>query len=196
MTSSGHLLVGGQYEAETEMFVLKFDVLQTGKMGKRKDFSEFENGQIVIRASQKLHLLLGIQLACEHQKWTSKRWRKVARSDESGFLLRQTEGCVHMRRLSRDHRAPRCTMGRRQARWRQCDALGNVLLGNFGSCHQVDNTLTHTTYLSIVTNHVLPFMETVFPDGCGLFQQDYASCHKAMLVQEWFEEDKDCCLGL
>ncbi|KAK3510356.1 hypothetical protein QTP70_004933 [Hemibagrus guttatus] len=31
-------------------------------------------------------------------------------------------------------------------------------------------------------------METVFPDGCDLFQQDNAQCHKAKTVQEWFDE--------
>ncbi len=31
-------------------------------------------------------------------------------------------------------------------------------------------------------------METVFPGGCGLFQQDNAPCHKAKMVQEWLEE--------
>ncbi|KAK3519523.1 hypothetical protein QTP70_033853, partial [Hemibagrus guttatus] len=36
--------------------------------------------------------------------------------------------------------------------------------------------------------HVHPFMETVFPDGCGLFQQDNAPCHKAKIIQEWFDE--------
>ncbi|KAK3537400.1 hypothetical protein QTP70_008852 [Hemibagrus guttatus] len=52
----------------------------------------------------------------------------------------------------------------------------------------VDVTLTRTTYLSIVADYVYPFMETVFPDGCGLFQQDNASCHKTKMVQEWFDE--------
>ena len=52
----------------------------------------------------------------------------------------------------------------------------------------VNVTMTHTTYLSIVADHVHPFMETVFPDGCGLFQQDNKPCHKAKMVQEWFEE--------
>jgi len=31
-------------------------------------------------------------------------------------------------------------------------------------------------------------METVFPGGCCLFQQDNAPCHKAKMVQEWFEK--------
>ncbi|KAK3567781.1 hypothetical protein QTP86_026451, partial [Hemibagrus guttatus] len=37
-------------------------------------------------------------------------------------------------------------------------------------------------------DHVHPFMETLFPDGCGLFQQDNAPCHKAEMVQEWFDD--------
>ena len=45
-----------------------------------------------------------------------------------------------------------------------------------------------TAYLSIVGDHAHPFMETVFPGGCGLFQQDNAPYHKAKMVQEWFEE--------
>lgn len=32
------------------------------------------------------------------------------------------------------------------------------------------------------------FMETVFPTGYGLFQQDNAPCHETKMVQEWFEE--------
>lgn len=66
--------------------------------------------------------------------------------------------------------------------------MGNVLLGNLGPAIHVDVTLTRTTFLSIVADHVHPFMETVFPDGTGLFQQDNAPCHKAKMVQEWFEE--------
>ena len=43
-----------------------------------------------------------------------------------------------------------------------------------GPAIHVDVTLTHTTYLSTVADHVHPFMEPVFPEGCGLFQQDNA----------------------
>ncbi|KAK3531484.1 hypothetical protein QTP70_023275, partial [Hemibagrus guttatus] len=57
-----------------------------------------------------------------------------------------------------------------------------------GPAIHVDVTLTCTTYLSTVADHVHPFMETVFPDACGLFQQDNAPCHKAKMVQEWFDE--------
>ena len=77
----------------------------------------------------------------------------------------------------------------KKASWRrQCDALGNVMLG---SAIHVDVSLTRTTYLSIIAHHVHPFMDSVFPDGCGLFQQDNVPCHKAKIAQDWFEEHKN-----
>ncbi len=50
-----------------------------------------------------------------------------------------------------------------------------------------DVTLIHTTYLNSVVDQEQPFMETAFPDGRGLFQQDIASRYIAKMVQEWFE---------
>ncbi|KAK3520422.1 hypothetical protein QTP70_024176, partial [Hemibagrus guttatus] len=87
-----------------------------------------------------------------------------------------------------EHMAPGCTMGRRQA------SRGSVMLcamfcwETLGPAIHVIVTLTHTTSLSIVADHVHPVMETVFPDACGLFQQDNAPCHKTKMVQEWFDE--------
>jgi len=49
-------------------------------------------------------------------------------------------------------------------KWKECDALGNVLLGN-----HVYVNLTRATYLNIVEES---FMTMVFPGGSGLFQQD------------------------
>ena len=65
-----------------------------------------------------------------------------------------------------------------------------------GPAIYVDVTLTLTTYLSIVADHIHPFMKTVFPDGCGLFQQDNALCHKAKIVHEQFEEHNNKFEGL
>ena len=47
-------------------------------------------------------------------------------------------------------------------------------------------TMTCTTYLSIVADHMHPLIEMVFSDGCGLFQQNNELCLKAKMVQEWF----------
>ncbi|KAK3568332.1 hypothetical protein QTP86_004231 [Hemibagrus guttatus] len=128
------------------------------------------------------------QWAREHQNWTMEQWKKVTWSDESRFPLRHVDGRVHVRLLPGEHMAPGCTMGRRRA------GGGSVLLWSMfcwetlGPAVHVAVTVTRSTYLSIVADHVHPFMETLFPDGCVLFQQDNAPCHKAEMVQEWFDE--------
>ncbi|KAK3510151.1 hypothetical protein QTP70_026736 [Hemibagrus guttatus] len=64
-------------------------------------------------------------------------------------------------------------------------------LQNCSSCVVFPVCSARTTYLSIVTDHLHPFMETVFPDGCGLFQQNNTPCHKAKMGQEWFDEHNE-----
>ncbi|KAK3570021.1 hypothetical protein QTP86_009164 [Hemibagrus guttatus] len=105
-------------------------------------------------------------------------------------MLTSVHGQKHQQ-WAREHMATGCTMGRRQA------SRGSVMLWamlcweTWGPVIHVDVTLTRTTYLSIVAEHVHPFMEMVFPDGCGLFQQDNVPCHKAKMVQEWFDEHNE-----
>lgn len=64
------------------------------------------------------------------------------------------------------------------------DALELGLLGNRGSCHLLNVTLTYTTHLIIDADRVLPVMKqtsVAVASVCRLM-------HK--LVQEWFEEQK------
>ncbi len=51
----------------------------------------------------------------------------------------------------------------------------------------IDHRLNATAYLSIVADHVHPFMTTVYPSYNGYFQQD-APCHKAQIISDWFLE--------
>ena len=67
--------------------------------------------------------------ACGRRNWTLEQWEKVAWSDESRFLLQHVAGQVRVRDGSRMH------CGKKASWWRQCDALGNILLGNLGSWH-------------------------------------------------------------
>lgn len=50
----------------------------------------------------------------------------------------------------------------------------------------VDGTLTCTTHLSIVAH---PFVEVIFADGCGLFQ-DNLPWQKAKMVRQVFDNNK------
>ncbi len=77
--------------------------------------------------------------------------------------------------LRGEEMAARMHYGKKAGWYKQFYTLGNVLFVNLGSCIHKDATLTHTTYLKIVKDHVHLFIAMVFPDGSGLFQQDDAS---------------------
>ncbi len=51
----------------------------------------------------------------------------------------------------------------------------------------IKHRLNATVYLSIVADHVHPFMTTVY-HLLMYFQQDNASCHKAQIISDWFLE--------
>ena len=51
-----------------------------------------------------------------------------------------------------------------------------------------EQTLHAAEYLNIIADQLHPYMTSVFPAGNGMFQQDIASCHKAGIVLEWFQE--------
>ncbi|KAK3561931.1 hypothetical protein QTP86_019061 [Hemibagrus guttatus] len=76
---------------------------------------------------------------------------------------------LRVRCLPGEHMASGYTMGRRQA------GRGSVMLWamfcwkTLGSAIHVDVILTRTTYLSIVADHVHPFMEMV---GCELEEKE------------------------
>ncbi len=56
----------------------------------------------------------------------------------------------------------------------------------------IEHCLNATAYLSIVADHVNPFMTTVYPSSYGFFQQDNAPCHKAQIISDcFFEHDNE-----
>ncbi len=69
---------------------------------------------------------------------------------------------------------------------------GGVIVWGIFSWHTlgplvpIENNLNTTAYLSIVADHVHPFMTTVYPSSDGYFQQDNAPCHKAQIISDWF----------
>jgi len=63
--------------------------------------------------------------------------------------------------------------------------LGNVLLGNLGSCHPCGCYFDTYHLPKHCCRPCTPFHGK---SGCDLFHQDNAPCHKAKMLQEWFEE--------
>ncbi|KAG1929315.1 hypothetical protein F2P79_023036 [Pimephales promelas] len=73
-------------------------------------------------------------------------------------------------------------------------AGGGVMVWGIFSWHSlgplvpIEHRCNATAYLSIVADHVHPFMTTMYPTSDGYFQQDNAPCHKAGIISDWFLE--------
>jgi len=52
----------------------------------------------------------------------------------------------------------------------------------------IGHHLNVPAYLSIVSDHIHPFMTTMYPSSDGYFQQDNTLCHKAQIISNWFLE--------
>ncbi len=73
-------------------------------------------------------------------------------------------------------------------------AAGGVILWGIFSWHtlgpsvSIEYHLNATAYLSIIADHVHPFMTTVYSSSDGYVQQDNAPCLKAQIISDWFLE--------
>jgi len=71
---------------------------------------------------------------------------------------------------------------------------GGVMVRGVFSWHTLGRLLSiwhrlnAKTYLSIVYDHVYPFMATMYPSSDGYYQQDNAACHKARIISNLFLE--------
>uniref|UniRef100_A0A3B3RJQ1 Transposase Tc1-like domain-containing protein n=1 Tax=Paramormyrops kingsleyae TaxID=1676925 RepID=A0A3B3RJQ1_9TELE len=130
-----------------------------------------------------------LQFARAHQNWTVEDWKNVAWSDESRFLLRHSKSRVRIWRTQNENMDPSCLVTTVQAA-----GGGGVMVWGMFSWHTlgplvpIGHRLNATAYLSIVSDHVHPFMTTMYPSSDGYFQQDNAPCHKARIISNWFLE--------
>ena len=76
-------------------------------------------------------------------------------------------------------------MGYTSRRPHRVPLISDVMVWGMFSWHTlgplvpIGHRLNATAYLSIVSDHVHPFMTTMYPSSDGYFQQDNAPCHKA-----------------
>ncbi len=129
-----------------------------------------------------------LQFAQAHQNWTIEDWKNVAWSDESRFLLRHSDGRVRIWHKEHESMDPSCLVSMVQAAGGGVMVWGIFSWHNLGPLVPIEHRLNATAYLSIVADHVHPFMTTVYPSSDGYFQQDNAPRHKAQIISDWFLE--------
>ncbi len=70
--------------------------------------------------------------------------------------------------------------------WWWCYGVGIFSWHTLGPLVPIEHRLNATAYLSIIADHVHPFMTTVYPSSDSYFLQDNAPCHKAQIISDWF----------
>ncbi len=129
-----------------------------------------------------------LQFAQAHQNRTIEDCKNVAWSDESRFLLQHSDGRVRIWCKEHESMDPSCLVSTVQTGGGGVMVWGIFSWHNLGPLVPIEYNLNTTAYLSIVADHVHPFITTVDPSSKGYFQQDNAPCHKAQIISDWFLE--------
>ena len=113
-----------------------------------------------------------LQWAHTHTHWTVEDWKKkepVVWLDESGFLLRHTDGGVRIWRQQHESVEPTCFVSTVQT--------GDVVMvwrmfcwRTVGPLMPINHWLNATAHLSIVADHVHPFRATIYSSSNGYVQ--------------------------
>ncbi len=103
-----------------------------------------------------------LQFTQHHQNWTIEDCKNVAWSDESRFLLRHSDGRVRIWYKEHESRDPSCLVSMVQAGGDGVMVWGIFSWHTLGPLIPIEHSLNTSAYLSIVADHVHPFMTTVY----------------------------------
>ncbi len=128
-----------------------------------------------------------LQFAQTHQNWTTEDWKNVAWSDESRFLLQHSDSRVRIWRKEHESTDPFCLVSTVQG------GGGVMVWGIFswytlGPLVPIEHRLNTTAYLSIVADHVHPFMTAVYHLLVATSSRIMHHVTKLKSSQDWFLE--------
>ncbi len=103
-----------------------------------------------------------LQFAQVHQNWTIEDWKNVAWSVESRFLLRHSDGRVRIWHKEHESMDPSCLVSTVQAGGGGVMVWGIFSWHTLGPLVPIEHRLNTTTYLSIVADHVHPFITAAY----------------------------------
>jgi len=109
---------------------------------------------------------MNLQFAGAHKNWTVEDWKNVAWSDESRFLLRHSDVRVRIWCKQNENMDPSCLVTTVQAGGSGVIVWEMFSWHTLGPLVPIGHHLNSTANLSIVSDHVHPFMAS------GYNQQD------------------------
>ena len=128
-----------------------------------------------------------VMWAQRYKDWTENEWKKVLFSNESHFLVqgqhrryvRKSEGeKVTERHINQTVKHPQKMF------W------GSFSFSGLGSLYPCSGIMNADKYIDVVNHKIMRDIQIAFPDGGGIFQHDFASCHSAKKVQKVLQENR------
>uniref|UniRef100_A0A2L2Y8P5 Transposable element Tcb1 transposase n=1 Tax=Parasteatoda tepidariorum TaxID=114398 RepID=A0A2L2Y8P5_PARTP len=123
-----------------------------------------------------------------HKGWSPQQWQQVIWSDESSFTLFETIGRVYVWRSPKEAFDPKCLLPTVKHGGGSIMVWGAISWRGLGPLVRLHGRIKSNDYLSVLSDHVHPFVQTVFPGERPIFQDDNAPIHTARCIQTWFEE--------
>ncbi len=128
-----------------------------------------------------------LQCTQARQNWTIEDWKSVDRTDESRL------NCCYIQMIGSEFGVKNMKAWIHPALSQRFRVVVVVMVWGIFYWHTlgplvIEHCVNTTAYLSIVADHVHPFMTTVYPSSDDYFQQDNAPCHKAQIISDWFLE--------
>ena len=125
--------------------------------------------------------------AREHSLWTIKDWEKVIFSDESQFCIAGNQSSAYVRRRTHEKFSPHCLKPTVKYPTKVM-VWGYMSSADVVRLHIVSGTVKAMEYIEILQNKLLPIARDLSGNQSWVFQDDNAPCHRAKVVQKWFED--------
>ncbi|GFV25266.1 transposable element Tcb2 transposase [Trichonephila clavipes] len=145
------------------------------------DFNAGTSTSVTVRTIQRNIIDMGFL----SRRSTRKR---AAWSDESCFQLNRADGRVWVWRRPYESMDPTCQQGTVQADGGSVIVWGVCSWRDMEPLIRLDTTLIGDRYVSILSNHLHPFMSIVHSDRLGEFQQDNVTSHTSRITTYWLHE--------
>ena len=126
--------------------------------------------------------------ARERQKW-SNEWDKIIWSDESKFELFRGDGRRWVWRMPHEKYDVECLIPTMKSGQDGIMVWGCFTKHGLGPLVRLDGRITAKEYVTVLNDHLMPYINTLESKEDMFFQEDNAPIHTARVVKSWKEEN-------
>ena len=131
-----------------------------------------------------------LKWAREHASWTSEDWRKVIWSDETKFNMFGSDGVVRVWRERGKSMDPKYLRGTVKHGGGSVMFWGCIGWNGVGPLYHIPGIMIKEVYVDILAKNLPLAARKLHMRGRYIFQQDNDPKHTAMIVKQWFADNR------